>query len=430
MSAQRLLGTVLAGATLVAASSGAAAGFATIAEQAPGPLLTSGGRYAGFLVADRTIRVLDTFTAGSYDAAIPASCADPVTLAAVGGDQALVSCANRLEIGSEGLPTLLDLPSGAWHEPVGAATFLRHEREGDNSARFDAVGVRWLAGTVTGYHSYARTFLDWRTGTSVVGDGDAFHQPDLDAAEVLAPLCPPLKRRHNPESIDEQPFFDFPYEPPYGIVGRRLRTCGASDHGLLLDRAPAGGFRVSDGWVTWSTGQQARAYLPSCGVRFSWPLLGADGQPHGGEVSHTARTLFVGIAAHDGPRPGPFRILARARPDCPPQADRLAVQVTGSSGLTPARLVAARWPTRLDGSPKLLRVPHGAAPVLKRRAAPAAILTRVPVARVRWRVSLGPWRTLTGRRRLWRIGHVAAGPLTISVRYLDGATARFRLTLR
>ena len=67
-------------------------------ETSPGLPRASGGRYLAYLLDARALRVTDTIDGTSYDAAVPATCADPVTFADVGGDQALVNCADQDEV--------------------------------------------------------------------------------------------------------------------------------------------------------------------------------------------------------------------------------------------------------------------------------------------------------------------------------------------
>jgi hypothetical protein len=424
-----LLIATLAACLAALAASGPAADARPmlIADGAYSPASATGGRYTAFLVGPRRIRVLDTLSETTYETAVPSTCADPIDLAGVGGDQALVNCTDRPEISLHDEPLLLDLVRRNWHVPVGADTFLKRLRRDDTSARFDAVGLRWLGGEWTQYQGYGRVFLDWRTGLTVEGDGDRTVMPDLDAADVLAPLCNPFGRRRRQPTYEGQAFLDFPYDPPYRIVGNELQHCGTSQPAVQLEtKEQAVGMSLSDGYASWYVlGRRSslRAYLPICGVRFSWPLS------HVVAVVHTTRAIFA-TTSSDGTLGHPLRIARQARPECPDVTRPDALMIARDHRYAAPSLIAAHWPRAHDGTPILLAPhEHGSAPLSGRKGR-VHLRTTMKLRRARWRIGDGPWKNATGDGRAWTLGFVHAGVLEISVRTDDGTTARYAVRVR
>jgi hypothetical protein len=400
--------------------------FAVEASQAPGLALGTGGRYVVFMGAERTLHVLDSVGSATYDTAVPASCPDPMRLLAVGGGQALISCDDAGQIGHEGEPLLLDLGARAWHTPVGATEFLDTARR-DGGASFEAVGAQWLAGHAVGDHSYTTILLDWRTGIGVVGDGTRWDIATLDGAEPYARLCAPFSRRQKPDTTDGIQYFGFPYEPPYRIFGTRLQACGSTHRGLALDAPDAvRSAQLSDGYATWTTPgspPQVRAYLPVCGVRFSWPVESLQG------LVHTSRDLIATSSTSASSTP-PFVILRHPRPECPELAADNAVMVVRDHVYRTAQLVAASWPTSVDGFPHLLRGnPFASAPLPRRTRKGAIVRTGFPTLRVRWRMRGGLWHSAAGYGRRWRTGALTPGVLELAIRGRDEALARYRLAV-
>lgn len=416
-----LLGTALLGI----AAAPAAAVPVLIADAATGHPLASDGRYAAFLLGDRTIRAFDTLADTSFDIDVPPSCAAPVALEAVGGGQALVNCEAHGEVGREGTPLLLDLATRAWHGPVGATAFLDRMR-GDVIRRFTDVGAQWMAGFVAGYHDYARVYLDWRTGSSVIGEGDRTVIPNLDASGVLRPLCEPFFRQHNPDSLDGVQFIDFPYDPPFRLLGMRLQACGSEASGLSLDNVRGVSSQLTDGYVTWiAPGRvtRLRAYLPECGMRFSWKVADAVA------AVHTSRAIFAASStARDAV--GPYGIVRQTRPTCPLLTVPDAVIVNRNHVQRPAQLVSADWPEGSNGAAELLSPVRRTKSALPRRSGAVRIRARFIPRRVRWKVGAGPWHAASGRGTSWRLGTVSRGTVTIGLRTRDGATARYAVAVR
>jgi hypothetical protein len=413
-------------AALAAIGPSAHAQPTSIAENARSAALTTGGGYAAFLAGPRTIRVLDTFADTAYDAELPSTCADPVQLAAVGGDQALVNCTDRPEISVEDEPLLLDLVRRNWHEPVGAA-FLKRLRQNDSSARLDAVGLRWLSGEWHQYQGYGRFFLDWRTGRTVEGDGDYSVMPNLDAADVLVPLCNPFGRQRHHPTYEGPAFIDFPYDPPYRVAGTHLQRCGTSRPGLPLDTSEQVlGMQLSDSYASWyvqSRRPSLRAYLPLCGVRYSWPLA------HVIAVVHTARQIYV-TTSPDGKLGPSLRVMRQARPGCPDLTRPNAVVVSRDHRYAGTSLITAHWPTGSEGAPALLAAPGNGSATLPAGEGRAHVQAAMKLQRVRWRIGIGPWKSATGRGRAWTLGTLGSGVLTIKVRTLDGANAQYAVSVR
>lgn len=329
--------------------------------------LSSGGRFAAFAVSGRTIRVVDALTATSYDESVPATCLDPITLEDVGGGQALATCEAWREYGREGTPILLDLATRTWQEPAGAAVFLSRLRQ-DMFAHFDTIGAQWLAGEWAGYHDYSRIFL-----------------------------------------------------------GMRLQQCGSTARGLLLDSSgdPAAQ-QLSDGYATWLTSRpnpRISAYLPECGIRFAWPIRDPV------TVVHTTRSIVTATSPGGVYRP-PFRIVQQARPACPVLTRRSAVTVFSGGAQNYAQLLDAAWPTSSDGSLTLLTTVSQTSGAVRSGRGRARVQTTMPLRHLRWRLGAGAWHAGSGRGRYWRLGRLARGPLMIGVRTHDGATARYRSTVR
>jgi hypothetical protein len=192
----RSLLTAIAVLLSLAAGAAAAAGepFAPVADDASSPALTDGARFVVFMHAGRTARVFDGRNGGVSDVAVPASCADPVELEDVGGGQALVNCADEGTWHEQGEPLLLDLVSGSWHEPPGAAAVLQRVRGDTDNAAFKQVGAHWIGGWAR--DADQPLWLEWHTGEFRDGEGDQHEAPDLGAADLFVPLCRSLTRRY------------------------------------------------------------------------------------------------------------------------------------------------------------------------------------------------------------------------------------------
>jgi hypothetical protein len=426
MARPNLTALLAAGALLFGHAAAGATPFSVEAPHASGPVLGTGGRYAAFMGAARTLHVLDSVRAATYDIALPASCPDPTQLLAVGGGQALFGCDDARQIGHTGTPLLLDLGTREWHEPVGATELLETQGR-DGGADFEAVGAQWLMGHAVGDHSYTTILLDWRTGVGLASEGTPWDFPTLDGAEPYARLCAPFSRRQKPDTTDGIQYFGFPYEPPYRIVGTRLQACGSTHPGLALDAPDAvRSAQLSDGYATWTTPgspPQVRAYLPICGVRFTWPVKGLQ------VVMHTSRDL-VATSSTSASGSAQFAILRHPRPECPELAADNAVMVVRDHVYRIAQLVGASWPTSADGSPRLLRRnPFASAPLPRRTRQGAIVRTGFPTLRIRWRMRGEPWRPAAGYGRRWQTGALPPGVLELAIRGRDGALGSYRLAV-
>jgi hypothetical protein len=165
--------------------------WTVVTRSALGAARADGGRWVAYQQSAGRTRVLDVRTGRRYEHPNPAGCRH---LRAVGGGEVLLSC--------DAAPwyVVVDAASGAAH-PIAGLTDL--PKGSDPSVCSDntpvAIGTRWLGVTGGCYHGYTYTFLDWRTGrVARVTDVVPRVAVDLDAAEVLRPLCPSL----GPESSE------------------------------------------------------------------------------------------------------------------------------------------------------------------------------------------------------------------------------------
>lgn len=425
-----LVAVVLASciAPLSSASATAAtprAEFKTVSESFIGSPVSDGERWVAFMPNETTVRVLDTATGASYDTALPIPCAQPAGLMAVGGGQALFDCGSAPDNWYWwGRPLLLDLTTHEWHEPPGVAEALRHMGNDSEMGGISLyrVGSHWIAGAATGYHEYTALFVDWRTG-KFADQEDEGTVPDLDATDLNVTLCKPLRRNRNKTFVGA-----YEYEAPYGLGVQPLRLgrCGTS-HDIRLGGS---GWQTHDsqlgsGYVTWRQRSAVRVYLPDCGVRFSWPLT------DGWSVVHTADSLFLDRSL-DGDRQ---RLDRLPTPSCPPLTRPRVVTVERGSDRRAADLTSARWPQRLQQTHTIAYLPlqHTHARALAVHAGDEVkVAVSVGTTTTRWRIGGGPWQ-----RAVWRGGRwtfcvpASSGPvLTLGIRSITGATARYTVPLR
>jgi hypothetical protein len=419
------LAAILASVVLLAAPAVAAGDpFLPFADGAASPAIGDGERFAAFMSDPRTVHVMDR--GFESDVPVPSSCADPVVLEDVGGGQALVNCGDRGVVGAEGDPLLLDLVTGAWHEPPGARRLLHQIRSGDESASFSEVGEHWLGGEANGYHSYGALWLAWRTGVFEDDEGDAGQMPDLDAPGLFVPLCRPLVRatEHEYDQTGDGPrFVRFPYEPPFAYVGLAVRRCG-SRRRTLIDMA-GHGVQVGGGLVTWLRDDTVRAYAPYCGVRFSQPL---EEIPFA--VAHSYGRLYASMLQADGR----FRILRTSEPWCTGLTSARAVRVE-SQGRGRAAALADWSAPASDWAMKHLPIRvHRPRSLPLRPGAEAVVRTScLSTSSVRWRIGTDGWRdakrTRTGGWRFRAPAFRAPARLSLYVSCYLGERGKFFLPL-
>jgi hypothetical protein len=168
------------------------------------------------------------------------------------------------------------------------------------------LGSRWLRASVNCYHCGPEySYIDWHTGRLVPYLPDvATVVPDLDASDLQARLCAPL-RRHAVDAPFGQSLEDADYEPPWllrGSAGRyvQLYRCG---HRKPLRIHRCSGLsscfpQLGGGFLTWSDPSWHRV-IPIVKVfrladrrRVSiGKLKGARG------LQHTRRTVYVNAAS-------------------------------------------------------------------------------------------------------------------------------------
>lgn len=399
--------------------------FETVSESLVGSPASDGERWVAFMPNETTVHVLDTATDASYDTALPIPCTQPAGLMAVGGGQALFDCGSAPDNWYWwGRPLLLDLTTREWHEPPGVAEALRHmgnDSEMGGISLYRA-GAHWIAGAATGYHEYQALFVDWRTG-KFADQQDEGTVPDLDATDLNVPLCKPLRRNRNKTFVGA-----YEYEAPYGLGVQPLRLgrCGTS-HDIRLGGS---GWQTHDsqlgsGYVTWRQHSAVRVYLPDCGVRFSWPLT------DGWSVVHTADSLFLDRSL-DGDRQ---RLDRLTTPSCPPLTRPRVVTVERGPDRRAADLTSARWPQRLQQTHSIAYLPlqHTHARALAVHAGDEVkVAVSVGTTATRWRIGSGSWQRAVWRGGRWtfRVPTPSGPVLTLGIRSITGATARYTVPLR
>jgi hypothetical protein len=318
---------------------GAAAGAATAAsfEQVGGDLSGAahgdGDRWVAYAIDLTTVQAFDEVGGTTHQVPIPCATTpgrDP--LLAVGGGQAIVGCARAGGIAPR--PLRLDLAAGTWHEIPGIdALQARYERQSlDHGLQVTAVGARWLAAVASGHHYSFDLAIDWRSG-ALGPEPTSSTAPDLDAAPLNVPLCSPLARTPERESIySDLPAFEaMQYDAPFAVSNGSatpltLRRCDSAASTTLQpapsDTAVTGttSVQLSGGVVSWLA-QQARLHLPACALRLSWPR--AEGW------LHTTRSLYRSAVGDDGL----WTVERTALPTCASAARAIAARVVIDSRL-------------------------------------------------------------------------------------------------
>jgi hypothetical protein len=280
-------------ALVLGAPAGGAAADRVLAEGAASPARSDGKRTAVYFSAPGTLQLLDA--GGTPEAAVDVGggCVEPPSeLIAVSETKALFTCAveHDFEYGRfpSREPRLLDLVTHAVSVPVGAVEAMYGVLSATSGGLFEDVGEHGVLFHWYAYHgNNSRGAIDWRTGARADEPTVPTHLLDLDAPELVATLCDPLRRKpwdvpHEGGSDPPPPFDPFLYEPPYGVSwGPRspltLQRCGSSHAQVLERRLPHDqllqAVALSDGVVSWLGADGARptsalrAYLPRCGVR-------------------------------------------------------------------------------------------------------------------------------------------------------------------
>ncbi len=270
-------------------------------ETGKGLTRADGDRYAAW-VHGANVRVLDEETGTTSSVPMPADCRVPDAL---GDGQLVFVCGKELR--------LLDLGRLTW-STVPATDAVKSLFNADSVSVY-GIGRVWIEASVnTGYHG--GDYPEWieRATGRVVGEhpGDLSKYPSLDAPELWAPLCPPLRRKRNPYWNPEEPY-GLRWEPP-DVVGQRavdtehgelvLRRCGSA-RTTVITRSHDwslwyfAGTRVSwieqDGIAALDGKQRGRGRIRTRDVTTgrvrSWPVPG--GINPNLYVVHTRRHVFL-----------------------------------------------------------------------------------------------------------------------------------------
>jgi hypothetical protein len=150
-----------------------------------------------------------------------------------------------------------------------------------------ALGTRWAAISITGYHFATLGYYNVEAGTWHDEPKSPRQYANLDAPGFAETLCSPLKRTLAPsDPRDSAALYDpYFYEVPYGVnvesrrsdrhtVGRiTVQRCG-SRRLTVVSGCPSSCVQVaySGGVITWSDERALRAYVPLTGKRYSWSL--------------------------------------------------------------------------------------------------------------------------------------------------------------
>lgn len=191
---------------------------------------------------------------------------------------------------------------------------LHADGGGSFAARIDEVGAQWVRSVESGYHStYRFQNINWRTGEQrATRETDPTRVVDLDAPDLQAPICPPLRAT---AEADDDPNSDVrelaPALRPVTVRGRwalitrtsywattqsaKLYRCG-SGKPIALPRGfgtaklwPAGGLTLGDGWL--ATYRPDGMRLLRLSDRRQFKVSGAPGAAH-----FTKGRLYVGGA--------------------------------------------------------------------------------------------------------------------------------------
>jgi hypothetical protein len=265
--------------------------------------VSDGRRWAGYEVADRTARLINTET-GSVIAVRPRTrCMRKYSaygLVALGGGRALWHC----RIPDVSSLRLYDMTRRRWIVPASP----REPAGCDLTPEPIAVGRHWLSQTCNGNHIYATRYTNWRTGRSY---RDTYGTPfprtatsvaDLDARGGQRRLCEPLRRSENPEAAGysySPQYFDYLFDGRRGIDAAEfeerliVRACGGE---ILLSRPnPVGSVQLGGGIVSWfESDGYLRVFRFADQRGFEAPgMPNRDGLGRHGSVVHTRHAVYL-----------------------------------------------------------------------------------------------------------------------------------------
>jgi len=166
-----------------------------VVESGRAPTVADGDRYAAW-VHGANVRVLDEQTQRTASVPLPAGCREPDAL---GGGKLVFLCGQeQREL------RLLDVATLTW-SVVPSTDAVRTMLA--SPVTIEGIGRVWVEITLEGEDRILHTlWVEHATGR-VVGDdpGDLSKYPNLDAPELWAPLCPPLRRAPSPTWTPEEP---------------------------------------------------------------------------------------------------------------------------------------------------------------------------------------------------------------------------------
>jgi hypothetical protein len=260
---------------------------------------TDGKRYAAYLVADGTARVLDTHGRTFKDFAVPP---DPHprlrTVAAVGGGYIMLG--DSVTVVPH--PKLVEITTGKVVDVDARPWAIRWD-----GVSLIGAGRHWISGDAVASHGGVGAFLNWRTG-GVAADLPTYYEPrntaratpDLNRAELWRPMCRPLRRRssHDPKTGEGSGVWRrYQYRPPLGLTtsptGRLLlERCGRRKVTTLSRCRKGCGFaQLGAGVVTWQAGRRGHFYRARTRCRRSWKIPAPSS--HVAAAAHTSKRVFI-----------------------------------------------------------------------------------------------------------------------------------------
>jgi hypothetical protein len=284
-----MLGTLMIAAALVTPH---------VVESGKAPTVADGDRYAAW-VHGANVRVLDEQTQRTSSVPLPAGCGTPDAL---GGGKLAFDCGTEVrEL------RMLDVATLAW-SAVPSTDQVKSMLE--NAVTVDGVGSVWIAATVETVDDRIRhpMWIEHATGRVVSDDpGDVTKYPSLDAPELWAPLCPPLRREPSRTWTPEEPsglrWVAPEVSGTHALDTRHmypvLRTCGSAKKRVISRSFGWDHWSLSANRVSWtdtrwigdgaSVRESVRTLDLSTGRVRSW----AFGDKPNLYVVHTRRHIFV-----------------------------------------------------------------------------------------------------------------------------------------
>jgi hypothetical protein len=284
-----MLGTLMIAAALAAPH---------VVESGQGLTRADGDRYAAW-VHGTNVRVLDEKTQRTSSVPMPAECRTPDAL---GGGQLVFMCGDeQREL------RMLDVAALTW-SVVPSTDQVRSMFE--NAVTVDGVGSVWIATSVETVENRLLhpMWIERATGRVVADDpGDVTKYPNLDAPELWAPLCPPLRRLPSRTWTPEEPSGprwiapDVKGARALDTLGGRmlLRFCGTPKTRLVTRELIYSARSFSENRVTWTDtrwigdGATVRESVRTLDVTTGRVRSWAFGDMPGLYVVHTRRHIFV-----------------------------------------------------------------------------------------------------------------------------------------